>query len=150
MTLMVKDESQLEQEMMAIIESGGRLEKDSPMTADYRENLLNLMTMQADSELAGSYGYIPWINQAPSIEEKLITANIVRDEVLHGKRMYGLLKDLGVDVDARISEHDKAFMARIDDSEANIGTTRKADDKRVNIFYYRIDTWTDFIMFNFC
>ena len=39
MTSIVKDASQLEQEMMAIIESGGRLEKDSPMTADYRENL---------------------------------------------------------------------------------------------------------------
>ncbi|MBN9387891.1 MAG: phenylacetate-CoA oxygenase subunit PaaI [Chloroflexi bacterium] len=150
MTTIVKNESQLEQEMMAIIESGGRLEKDSPMTADYRENLLNLMTMQADSELAGSYGYIPWINQAPSIDEKLIVANIVRDEVLHGKRMYGLLKELGVDAEARVKEHDAAFMARLDDSNANIGTERKASDKRVNIFYYPIDTWTDFIMFNFC
>lgn len=150
MTLIVKDESQVEQGMMAIIEAGGRLEKDSPMTAEYRENLLNLMTMQADSELAGSYGYIPWISQAPSIDEKLITANIVRDEVLHGKRMYGLLKELGVDAEARVREHDKAFTSRLDDSEANIGTERKAADKRVNIFYYPIDTWTDFIMFNFC
>jgi ring-1,2-phenylacetyl-CoA epoxidase subunit PaaA len=25
-----------------------------------------------------------------------------------------------------------------------------AEDKRVNIFYYPIESWTDFIMFNFC
>ncbi len=150
MTLLVKDEREIEAEMMAIIEAGGKLEKDSPMTAEYRENLLNLMTMQADSELAGSYGYIPWITKAPNIEEKLITANIVRDEVLHGKRMYKLLEELGVDVNMRIAEHDEAFQMRLDDSEANIGTARKASDKRVNIFYYPIDTWTDFIMFNFC
>lgn len=150
MTVIVKDEREIEAEMMKVIELGGQLEVDSPMTADYRDNLLNLMTMQADSELAGSYGYIPWITKAPSIEEKLITANIVRDEVLHGKRMFKLLEDLGIDVDTRIKEHDESFQQRIDDSEANIGTERKASDKRVNIFYYPIDTWTDFIMFNFC
>ncbi|HEX2909952.1 MAG TPA: Phenylacetic acid catabolic protein [Chloroflexia bacterium] len=150
MTIAVQDEREIEAQMMAVIESGGQLEKDSPMTADYRENLLNLMTMQADSELAGSYGYIPWIHKAPTIEEKLIVANIVRDEVLHGKRMYKLLEEMGVDVDSRIKEHDEAFMMRLDDSNANIGTERKASDKRVNIFYYPIDTWTDFIMFNFC
>lgn len=150
MTMVVQNAHAVEARMMAIIESGGQLEKDSPMTAEYRENLLNLMTMQADSELAGGYGYIPWISQAPTIEEKLIVANIVRDEVLHGKRMYKLLEDLGIDVDSRIREHDEAFKMRLDDSEANIGTERKASDKRVNIFYYSIDTWTDFIMFNFC
>ncbi len=150
MSLATESERTLEREMMAVIDSGGQLEQDGPMTADYRDNLLNLMTMQADSELAGSYGYIPWIHRAPTIEEKLIVANIVRDEVLHGKRMYGLLRDLGVDVAARIREHDAAFMIRIDDSNADLGTARKATDKRVNIFYYPIDTWTDFIMFNFC
>ncbi len=152
MTLLIKDEREIdiEREMMAVIEAGGQLEADSPMTAEYRENLLNLMTMQADSELVGGYGYIPWITKAPNIEEKLIVANIVRDEVLHGKRMFKLLADLGIDVDARIREHDQSFQMRLDDADANIGTERKADDKRVNIFYYSIDTWTDFIMFNFC
>jgi ring-1,2-phenylacetyl-CoA epoxidase subunit PaaA len=149
-TVMVSEERDVERQMMAIIEAGGRLEANSPMTPEYRENLLNLMTMQADSELSGGYGYIPWISKAPSIEEKLIVANIVRDEILHGKRMYALLRELGVDVDARIAENDEAFLMRIDDSDANIGTERKAADKRVNIFYYPIDTWTDFIMFNFC
>ncbi len=150
MTIEISREQEIEEQMMAKINAGGQLEATDPMTAEYRENLLNLMLMQADSELVGGYGYIPWISKAPSIEEKLIVANIVRDEVLHGKRMFTLLRDLGIDVDSRIREHDEQFQFRIDDPNANIGTERKAADKRVNIFYYTIDTWTDFIMFNFC
>ena len=157
MTLQIEDtriagsEAKEEAAMLEKINSGERLEANDPlMTDDYRASLLNLMTMQADSELSGGYGYIPWISQAPTIEEKLLVAGIVRDEILHGKRVYKLLEELGVDVDSRITENDQAFLYRTDDSEANIGTQRLQKDKRVNIFYYPIDTWTDFIMFNFC
>ena len=38
------------------------------------------MTMQADSELAGGYGYVPWITKAPGVEEKHVVAQIVKDE----------------------------------------------------------------------
>jgi ring-1,2-phenylacetyl-CoA epoxidase subunit PaaA len=148
-----KSEAEKEQEaaLLAKIERGEKLEANDPlMTADYRENLLNLMTMQADSELSGGYGYIPWISKAPTIEEKLLVSGIVRDEVLHAKRMYKLLEELGVDVDSRIHENDEAFLFRTSDGDGNIGTQRLAKDKRVNIFYYPIDTWMDFIMFNFC
>ena len=150
MTIEITRAEEIEAQMMAKINAGEQLEAHDPMTPEYRENLLNLMTMQADSELVGGYGYIPWISKAPTIEEKLITANIVRDEILHGKRMFGLLRELGIDVDARIREHDAQFQFRLDDPNANIGAERKAADKRVNIFYYTIDSWTDFIMFNFC
>jgi ring-1,2-phenylacetyl-CoA epoxidase subunit PaaA len=143
-------EAQIEALMMEKIERGEKLEPTDPMTKEYRDLLINLMTMQADSELSGGYGYIPWISKAPSIEEKLIVANIVRDEILHGKRMYKLLEDMGEDVDTRIRENDEDFLFRIDDPDANIGAQRAKADKRVNIFYYPIETWMDFIMFNFC
>jgi 1,2-phenylacetyl-CoA epoxidase catalytic subunit len=45
--------------MMAKIERGVRLESADEMTPDYRDNLLHLLTMQADSELSGGYGYVP-------------------------------------------------------------------------------------------
>ena len=35
----------------------------------YREHLTNLMMMQADSEMAGGFGYVPWIQKAPDIKE---------------------------------------------------------------------------------
>jgi len=138
----------LEQEMMAKIAMGQALEKRAEMTDEYYEHLLHLMLMQADSELSGGYGYVPWIMQAPTVEEKLIVANIVKDEIRHAKAMYGLLADLGFDVQAHIEAQQLDF--RLDSGKTDIGTERVKSDKRVNIFYYPIETWTDFIMFNFC
>ena len=138
----------LAQEMMAKIEAGLPLEKPSEMTDEYKEHLIHLMLMQADSELSGGYGYVPWIMQAPTVDEKLIVANIVKDEIRHAKAMYGLLADLGFDVQAHLAAQDLAF--RLEDGTDDLGTDRLKRDQRVNIFYYPIDTWTDFIMFNFC
>jgi ring-1,2-phenylacetyl-CoA epoxidase subunit PaaA len=130
------------------IAAGHRIESPEEMSAAYREHLVHLMTMQADSELAGAFGYVPWIMKAPTIEEKHVVAQIVKDEVRHAHVMYGLLEDLGVDVAAHVARHD--FTLRLDDRAADLGTARLAADKRVNIFYYPIDTWADFIFFNFC
>jgi ring-1,2-phenylacetyl-CoA epoxidase subunit PaaA len=119
------------------------------MTPEYREDLVHLLTMQADSELAGGYGYVPWIAKAPTVEEKHVVAQIVKDELRHAAVMYGLLADLGFDVDRHVSAHDETFRMRIE-ADADIGTRRITADKRVNIFYYPIDTWADFVFFNFC
>jgi ring-1,2-phenylacetyl-CoA epoxidase subunit PaaA len=137
------------QAMMARIERGARLESADEMTAEYRDNLVHLMTMQADSELAGGYGYVPWIAKAPTVEEKHVVAQIVKDELRHAAVMYGLLADLGVDVEAHVRRHDETLRMRIE-PDADIGTRRITADKRVNIFYYPIDTWADFTFFNFC
>lgn len=130
------------------IQNGRKIEAHDEMSEEYREALINLMMQQADSELSGAYGYVPWIQKAPSIHEKLLVAQIVKDEINHAYRMNKLLAELGIDVDKRIE--DMELDMRLDDADADIGTERKAQDKRVNIFYYPIDSWTDFIMFNFC
>jgi ring-1,2-phenylacetyl-CoA epoxidase subunit PaaA len=141
------DERETEARLLARIQAGERIESPEEMTENYRRSLIHLMTMQADSELAGAFGYVPWIMRAPGIEEKHVVAQIVKDEVRHAHVMYGLLEDLGVDVAGHIARHD--FTLRLDDT-ADIGTERAAQDKRVNIFYYPIDRWSDFIFFNFC
>src|SRR5438132_837612 len=99
--------------------------------------------------LAGGYGYVPWITKAPTVEEKHVVAQIVKDELRHATVMYGLLGDLGFDVETHVRKHDEIFTMRVE-ADADIGTARITSDKRVNIFYYPIDTWTDFIFFNFC
>jgi ring-1,2-phenylacetyl-CoA epoxidase subunit PaaA len=135
--------------MMEKITHGVRLESAAEMTPEYRDDLVHLMTMQADSELAGGYGYVPWITKAPSVEEKHVVAQIVKDELRHATVMYGLLADLGMDVDAHVRTHDEIFTMRIE-ADADIGTARITSDQRVNIFYYPIETWLDFVFFNFC
>src|SRR3990172_11890769 len=99
--------SDLAREMMAKIENGVRLESAPEMTPEYRENLIHLLTMQADSELAGGYGYVPWIAKAPTVEEKHVVAQIVKDELRHAAVMYGLLGDLGFDVAGHARRHRK-------------------------------------------
>ena len=138
-----------ERTLQTRIERGDRIESVDEMTPEYRDNVVHLMTMQADSELAGGYGYVPWITKAPTVEEKHVVAQIVKDELRHAAVMYGLLGDLGMDVDAHVRRHDESFTMRIE-ADADIGTSRVSADKRVNIFYYPIDTWADFVMFNFC
>ena len=138
-----------EAELLDKIRAGERIESPGDMTPDYRQSLVHLMTMQADSELAGGYGYVPWIMKAPGVEEKHVVAQIVKDELRHAAVMYGLLADLGVDVSGHVDAHDAAFGMRIA-ADADIGTARITADKRVNIFYYPIDTWADFVFFNFC
>ena len=132
------------------IQQGHKVEAKDEMPPEYREALINLMMQQADSELSGAYGYIPWIEKAPNIHEKLLVAQIVKDEVNHAYRMFKLLNELGIETDERIRKMDEQLKMRLDDGNANIGAERMAEDKRVNIFYYPIESWTDFIMFNFC
>ncbi|HEX9006856.1 MAG TPA: Phenylacetic acid catabolic protein [Bacteroidota bacterium] len=122
------------------------IETSDEMSDEYFSLLTNLMTQQADSELAGGFGYVPWIMQAPTTEEKLVVSQIVRDEVRHGRAMYRLIEDLGIPVDEYVEQFD--FTYRVEGS-TDLGATRAGTDKRVNIFYYPIDSWADFVMFNF-
>src|SRR5204863_383368 len=53
------------------------------------------------------------------------------------------------EVDRHVAAHDEILTMRIE-ADRDIGTQRITSDKRVNIFYYPIDTWADFVFFNFC
>src|SRR2546426_9795912 len=119
----------LARDMMAKLDRGVRLESVDEMTAEYRDNLVHLLTMQADSELAGGYGYVPWITRAPTGGEKHGVAQIVKDELRHATVMYGLLADLGFDVENHVRPHDEIFTMR-NGANRDIGTARLTSDKR--------------------
>lgn len=125
----IVDEKIRDEVMLKKIASGEKLESVDEISQDYREHLLTLMIAQADSELAGAYGYIPWIEGAPTVAEKLAMANIVKDECRHAKAMYDLLERLGIDTHKLIYE-DKM-------------------KHRMKVFYEPIKTWADLVMFNF-
>lgn len=138
--------SEREERMLEKLHKGESIETPDDMSDEYYEHLSNLMLQQADSELAGGFGYVPWIMKAPTTEEMLIVSNIVRDEVRHARAMYRLLEDIQFGVDDWVQSFD--FTYRIGEDQY-LGTQRAAGDKRVNIFYYPIESWADFVMFNF-
>ncbi len=127
--MLVMDEKAKHEAMMAKIEAGEKLESPEELTDEYRQALLLLMIAQADSELAGAYGYVPWIEGAPTNAEKLAMANIVKDEIRHAKAMYDLLDRLEVDTNHLI----------------NVDKMKN----RMKVFYEPIKTWADLVMFNF-
>jgi len=137
---------QREENMKAKLAKGESIETLDEMSDEYYDHLMNLMLQQADSELAGGFGYVPWIMKAPTTEEMLVVSNIVRDEVRHARAMYRLLEDARFGVDDWVEKMDFAF--RVEDS-LDLGDKRASGDKRVNIFYYPIESWADFVMFNF-
>ncbi len=144
-----EDEAQeIEQRMSAEVAAAKPIESPEQMTPFYKEHLINLLYMQADSEIAGALGYVPCVALSPNVEEYLASSMIVKDEFRHARVVYKLLENLGENVDAHVHGHD--FTMRLSDADANIGSKRAADDKRVNIFYYPINSWIDFCMFNFC
>ncbi len=114
--------------MMAKISSGQKLESLNEVTDEYKASLLKLMIAQADSELAGAYGYVPWIEGAPTMAERLAMANIVKDEIRHARAMYDLLDKVNVDTNKLIEDNMK---------------------HRMKVFYEPIKTWADLVMFNF-
>lgn len=126
--MLAVDEKAQHEAMMAKIHAGHKLESLDEVTAEYKESLLSLMIAQADSELAGAYGYVPWIEGAPNMPERLAMANIVKDEIRHARAMYDLLDKVGVNTDALID----AGMVN-----------------RMKVFYEPIRTWADLVMFNF-
>jgi ring-1,2-phenylacetyl-CoA epoxidase subunit PaaA len=129
------------------IKNGRTFDKDQGMPEIYRKNLLNLLWMQADSEYAGALGYMPWIAKAPNAHERVLVAQIVKDEMRHAHVIYKILDDLGEKTHDHMLAHE--FDYRIPDNIANIGFSRAKRDRRVNIFYYPIVHWEDFCLFNF-
>ena len=134
--------------MLEKLQKGEAIETADEMSDEFYDNLTDLMLQQADSELAGAFGYVPWIMKAPTTEEKLAVANIVKDEVRHARAMYRLMADIGFDAESHVAMHD--YTLRVGFRADELKDKRAGDDKRVNIFYYTIDTWADFIMFQFC
>jgi ring-1,2-phenylacetyl-CoA epoxidase subunit PaaA len=136
-----------ELKLFADIKAGRTFDETEELPPFYRKQLLNLLWMQADSEYAGGVGYMPWIAKAPSHHERLLVSQIVKDEMRHAHVVYQLLERLGEPVESHTSKQDYAY--RVPEDEINIGFKRMKEDFRVNIFYYRITYWTDFILFNF-
>ena len=129
------------------IKNGRTFTAEEELPAFYKKNLLNLLWMQGDSEYSGALGYMKWIEQAPNLREKVLVAQIVKDEMRHAQVVYKLLEDLGEDPVKHIEEVELDY--KLDDDQAQIGFQRVKEDFRVNIFYYDIKHWADFILFNF-
>ena len=144
---MSRDYTEEDQQLFEDIANGKTFNEGDELPELYRSKLLNLLYMQGDSEYSGALGYLPWVEKAPTIQSKVLVGQIVKDEMRHASVVYRLLKGLGQDPEERINNYDLGY--KLEDDQANIGFNRAKDDLRVNIFYYQIKFWEDFVLFNF-
>lgn len=62
---------------------------------EYRAFLVKLLYVQADTEFGSVQQHRPWLDKAPTVEERWIEARVIADEMRHGWMMCKLLEDFG-------------------------------------------------------
>ena len=109
----------------ARIARGEKIEPGDWMPAEYRHQLIRMISQHAHSEIVGQLPEGAWITRAPSLRRKMILLAKVQDEAGHGQYLYHAAETLGA--------------TREDMLEALL--TGKA--KYSNIFNYPTLNWAD-------
>jgi 1,2-phenylacetyl-CoA epoxidase catalytic subunit len=111
----------------------------------YRNELMRLVVVFADSELAGAAGFCPFINRGPGVRERIVAAKIVTEKYVHAEMALKLLEPFGVNPMLYVRSH--AWDSRLD-RHIDLGTRRIGGDKRLNVFHYPLEGWEDAVVFN--
>jgi ring-1,2-phenylacetyl-CoA epoxidase subunit PaaA len=131
--------------LIARIAKGEKLGGSDELPAGYRAELMRLMVVFVDSEMAGAAGFADLINLAPGLKERSIAARIVAEKFAHAEVVLDLLQRFGVSPDLYVRSHPwSARLTRTLDLE----NRRIGGDKRLNVFHYPIEGWVDSVAMN--
>jgi len=134
-----------ETDILGKVKAGQKITAEDELTPGYRGEVVRLMTIFVDTELAWVSGYADYINRAPGIRERVVAARIVAEKLDHAQRVIGLLEEFGVNPELYVRSH--SWTGRLDRA-VNLGTRQVGDDKRLNVLHYPIDGWTDSVTMN--
>ncbi|HKV90117.1 MAG TPA: Phenylacetic acid catabolic protein [Thermoplasmata archaeon] len=81
-----------------------KYESAEEVPADMWKLLVKLMVVQADTEFASIQQHRPWLDSAPTLEDRWIEARIVADEARHGLQACRILRDFGEEGQKMIDE----------------------------------------------
>ena len=90
----MSDESRLD-EFEARITRGEKIEPGDWMPAEYRRQLIRMISQHAHSEIVGMLPEGAWITRAPNLRQKLVLLAKVQDEAGHGQYLYHAAETLG-------------------------------------------------------
>ena len=82
-------------EFEARIARGEKIEPGDWMPADYRKQLIRMISQHAHSEIVGMLPEGAWITRAPNLRQKLVLLAKVQDEGGHGQYLYHAAETLG-------------------------------------------------------
>jgi ring-1,2-phenylacetyl-CoA epoxidase subunit PaaA len=77
------------------IQSGHILETEDEMTPGYKKALLNILLVQADTELMSAPAYYSAAKDAPTLASRMAVSAIIQDELGHANIAFRLMEDLG-------------------------------------------------------
>jgi len=89
-----------EQVLRERLDAGWLIEHVEQMTEDYRQTLIRILTVSADTELISAPSYYRAAKHAPTINNFISAMGIIQDELGHAHIAYRLLRDIGVDTEA--------------------------------------------------
>ena len=104
-----------------------KYETPNEVPADMRRLLVKLMVVQADTEFASIQQHRPWLDRAPTLEDRWIEARIVADEARHGLQACRILRDFG-----------EEGQRMIDDL-----LTKREGEHKLDAFNMTFDRWSD-------
>ncbi|MFT5116234.1 MAG: ring-1,2-phenylacetyl-CoA epoxidase subunit PaaA [Parasphingorhabdus sp.] len=124
---------------------GGKLSSPANANSRYRGEIMRLMAVFVDSEMAGASGFADVINLAPGLKERMIAARMVLEKFSHAERVLKLMQEFGANTDRYINQHPWASRQP---RESNLGRQRLSGDMRLNVFHYPISDWCDAVTLN--
>jgi 1,2-phenylacetyl-CoA epoxidase catalytic subunit len=72
-----------------------KYETAEELDPDMAKLVVKLMVVQADTEFASIQQHRPWLDRAPTLEDRWIESRIVADEARHGLQACRILRDFG-------------------------------------------------------
>jgi 1,2-phenylacetyl-CoA epoxidase catalytic subunit len=72
-----------------------KYETAEELDPDLAKLIVKLMVVQADTEFASIQQHRPWLDRAPTLEDRWIESRIVADEARHGLQACRILRDFG-------------------------------------------------------
>jgi ring-1,2-phenylacetyl-CoA epoxidase subunit PaaA len=124
-TSSTRTQDRREEEFLARLQAGHKVEVGDWMPATYRELNVRFIEMHANSEIMGALPEREWIARAPTLRRKRSLAAKVQDEVGHAHLIYRVAESLG-----------RPRQAMYEDLIAGRG-------KFHNVFHYPTSTWGD-------
>ena len=94
---------------------------------DMRKLVVKLLVVQADTEFASIQQHRPWLDRAPTLEDRWIESRIIADEARHGLQACRILRDFGEEGQRHIDEL----------------LTKKEGEHKLDAFNMKFDRWSD-------
>lgn len=108
-----------------------KFETPDELEPEYQDLLVHLISIQADIGCAAVQQLRPWLDQAPSVEDRWILARILNEEMRHGWQMCRLLSEL---------DEEELVQEILD---------RKEGSHKLDAFNLPLETWPDCVGYIF-